>query len=68
MNERFWSKVNRMPEKKRFWCPSCGCVRDFWQAPLVDCRHNVPHSAVPPRAFELIPSVHPLSPSRETSK
>lgn len=57
-----------MPEKKRFWCPSCGCVRDFWQTPLVDCRHNVPDSAVPPRAFELIPSVHPLSPSRETSE
>jgi hypothetical protein len=50
-----------MAEKKRYWCPSCGCVREFWSAPLVDCRHNVSDSAVAPRPFELIPASHPLA-------
>jgi hypothetical protein len=49
-----------MAEKKGYWCPSCGCVREFYSAPLVDCRHNVPDADTPPRAFELLPSWHPL--------
>lgn len=50
-----------MPEKRRYWCPSCGCVRAFWSAPLADCRHNVPDSAVAPAPFVPIPAWHPLA-------
>lgn len=47
--------------KRRYWCPSCGCVRDFWFKPLTDCRHNVPDSATKPRAWEPIQPSHPLA-------
>lgn len=48
----------------RYWCPTCGCVRSFSSGPLTDCRHNVVADSTgspPPRAFELLPSWHPLA-------
>jgi hypothetical protein len=50
-----------MVGQRRWWCPSCGCVREFWGKPLVDCRHNVPDSAHAPREFVPLPAWHPLA-------
>jgi hypothetical protein len=48
--------------KKRYWCPSCGCVRDFWIAPLIDCRHGVPDDPLyEPTPFVPLPAHHPLA-------
>lgn len=50
-----------MAAKRQYWCRACGCVRAFWFAPMVLCRHNVPDSAHQAREFELLPAWHPLS-------